>query len=104
MTLLRVFRVRVHPGRGADYERFLREVGIPATREQAGAGAFWVGGPSPENPDEYVFVSTWRDRDALIAMRGEDFSDPGIAEDERDVIAHADVAHFEMWDLGDLDV
>ncbi|HVW19111.1 MAG TPA: hypothetical protein VHB30_12770, partial [Solirubrobacteraceae bacterium] len=56
-----------------------------------------------ENPDEFVFVSTWRDREALIGLRGVDYTDPGVADDERSVIAHADVAHFEMWDLQDDD-
>lgn len=95
--LLRVFRVRVHPGKHEDYARFLREVGIPATRAQPGVGEFLVGFPSEENPDEFVFISTWRDRDALTALRGADYTDPGIEDHERAVIEHADVAHFELW-------
>lgn len=98
-VILRVFRVWVHPGKHAAYERFLREEGIPATRSQPGALGLQVGGPcvgAQESPD-YVFVSLWRDRAALSSMRGDDLDDPGIEPHEHEVIRRAEVEHFHAW-------
>lgn len=97
--ILRVFRARIHPGMEARFEEFLRTEAIPLTKRQDGILGFWVGAPHPPETSEYVFVSFWRDLEALVALRGPDISDPGILDEERDVIENAFVHHYESSPL-----
>jgi hypothetical protein len=35
-VIIRVFRARIHPGKEGEFERFVRETGIPTVQAQAG--------------------------------------------------------------------
>ena len=94
--IVRVFRATVQPGREAEFERFLRETGIPAVTKCAGVVSTCVGRPMPGGPREFVFVSVWKDLAALQGFAGARWQEPVIHPSEAAVIARAEVEHFEL--------
>jgi heme-degrading monooxygenase HmoA len=96
--IVRVFRATVHAGREADFERFLRETGIPSVTRREGLVSTCVGRPLPGGPPRFVVVSVWRDLAALQGFAGARWQEPVIHPSEADVIAHAEVEHYDRVD------
>jgi DNA-binding winged helix-turn-helix (wHTH) protein/heme-degrading monooxygenase HmoA len=94
-VIVRVFRGQVHPGRQREFERHLRERGIPDFRAQPGCEAVHVGVPTPESPDEFLVVSVWRDIDALRRWAGTTWAAPKVAPDEAEMLARSWVHHYQ---------
>lgn len=70
--VVRVFQARVQSGVHEDYERLLRETGIPLMLRQAGLIALHVGRPIPQTPNESVMISSWTDWAMLKAFTGDE--------------------------------
>lgn len=96
--IVRVFRATVHSGREGDFERFLRETGIPAVTKCAGLVSTCVGRPMAGGRGEFVFVSVWSNLTALQGFAGARWHQPVIHPSEADVIARAEVEHYELVD------
>jgi quinol monooxygenase YgiN len=57
--IIRVFRAQIHPGNEAEFERFVRETGVPTVEAQAGCSHVAWGSKPLERPARV------RRRDAL---------------------------------------
>ena len=44
--IIRVFRAQIHPGKEGEFERFVRETGVPTVQSQAGC-SHMAWGPEP---------------------------------------------------------
>lgn len=97
-VITRVFRGTVRPGRHAEFERLLREEGVPRFERTPGCLSVHVGTPTEASPDEYMVVTVWRDLDALKAFAGEQWSDPKLSLREAHVLADATVHHYRNGD------
>jgi hypothetical protein len=58
-VIIRVFRTQIHPGKEGEFERFVRETGVPTVEAQAGVLPCSLGSEPLERP------SRVRRRDAL---------------------------------------
>ena len=57
--VVRVFRARIHPGKEAEFERFVMGTGVPLVTEQAGCSQVRVGKNRWSDQPEFVVVTHW---------------------------------------------
>ena len=97
--ITRVFRPRVHPGKQADFERFLREVAQPFVASHAGLVSQSFGPLDPEST-EFVYITVWQDLDALKGFAAERWQEAVIDAAERDMLAETWIGHYQAVEPG----
>jgi heme-degrading monooxygenase HmoA len=73
VVVLRFFRVRVHPGKEDEFERFVIETGLSMVKAQEGCTHVTAGEEPLERTARVVVVTHWRCVDALRAFAGPDW-------------------------------
>ena len=68
--VVRVFRVRVHPGKEDEFERFVIETGVPMVKAQAGCTHVTAGKSHWSEQPELVVVTHWRSVGRSAGVRG----------------------------------
>jgi len=91
--ILRIFRLRAHPGRGAALEHIVRTRGVPNIRGREGLVALLLGRPDEGDGDELVLVSLWRDLAAVRAFKGDAWREARLLPEEIELTAAASVSH-----------
>ena len=91
--ILRIFRVRAHPGHGVALEHVVRTRGVPNISGRQGLVTLLLGRPDQSDGDELVLVSLWRDLDALRAFKGDAWREPRLLAEEAALTAAASVDH-----------
>ena len=92
--IIRIFRVRIHPERVAEFETFLRETALPLVRAQPGCLSVTAGVPLPDSPEEFCVVMVWRDIAALQAFAGDDWQRPHILPEEEGLVLERRLDHY----------
>jgi quinol monooxygenase YgiN len=94
-VIIRVFRASVHAGKEDDFERFVRETGIPMVEAQAGCShAAWGRSRWSEQP-EFVVVTHWDSVAALEAFAGPRWQEAVVEPDEEELLAGVSCDHYE---------
>lgn len=93
--ILRVFRARLKPGARQAFEQLVTDVSIPLMQSQPGMVTLHVGRPLPEFPDDFVFVTVWKDLESLKSFAGEHWDRPLITPGEAVLIEEATVQHYD---------
>jgi heme-degrading monooxygenase HmoA len=99
-VIVRVFRVRVHPGREDAFERFVTETGIPTVKAQPGCSHVTAGKSRWNEQPEFVVVTRWNSVEALRAFAGPDWQKAVIAPEEEHMLAEVVCDHYETLDTG----
>jgi hypothetical protein len=94
--ILRIFRATVHSGMQAEYERVVSKATIPFIKSQKDILAYFVGRPMGSSPDEYVFVTLWKDFESLKAFTGEKWEQPVLLDEEIRLLKEASVRHYQV--------
>lgn len=68
--IIRVFRAQIHPGKEGEFERFVRETGVPTVQAQAGCSQVAWGRSRWSDQPEFVVVTHWDSVAALEAFAG----------------------------------
>ena len=92
--IIRVFRARVHDGKQKKFEKFLHEHAVPLLRKQTGILSIQLGTPTEHTPEEFVVISTWKDLNALKGFTGEQWQEPVIDPNEKDLLAETFLHHY----------
>ena len=95
--IIRVFRARIRPGLNDDFERFLREGPIPKITSLPGLVAQHVGRPTSAAPDEFVYVSVWKDLESLRTFAGDDWEHAVIDPEEEHLLLETFIHHYESF-------
>jgi quinol monooxygenase YgiN len=69
-VIIRVFRARIHPGKQGEFERFVRETGVPTVQAQAGCSHVAGGRSRRTGQPQFVVVRHWDSAAALEAFAG----------------------------------
>ena len=93
--IIRVFRARIHPGKEDEFERFVRETGVPMTKAQAGCSHVAWGRSRWSDQPEFVVVSHWESIDQLAAFAGQRWREPVIEPEEEHMLAEVFCDHYE---------
>jgi hypothetical protein len=100
--IVRVLNARIAPNRGAEFQAFVREHGLPRLQNHPGLFTLHVGRRT-EGHDEFVTViSVWRDWDSLQDALGPDPSQPYLPAPGEAMVESASVEHFEAVEIGPL--
>jgi transposase/quinol monooxygenase YgiN len=93
--VIRVFSARMKPGGRAAYIRLSQEITIPMMREQPGFVKAKIGAPREDRPNDFVFVSIWKDLDSVRVFVGERWQEALIVPGEADLVEEVAVQHFD---------
>ena len=94
--IIRVFRPTIHPGRGDEFESFLRDTAVHLVSRQAGLVAQHVGRPRDPSSSEYVYVTVWDGVESIRAFAGERWQEAVITPDEKHLLRDTWIGHYEV--------
>jgi quinol monooxygenase YgiN len=100
LVIIRVFRAQIHPGKENEFERFVRDTGIPMTEAHAGCSHVAWGRSRCTDKPEFVVVSHWDSVDALAAFAGPRWQEPVIEPEEEHMLAGVSCDHYETVETG----
>lgn len=93
--IIRVFKARLRPGARAAFERLCRQKSAPEMQAQPGFLAYRIAEARVEHPDDFVFISVWRDVESIRAFVGEHWQALLIIPGEADLLESATVRHYD---------
>ena len=85
--IIRVFRARIHPGKEDEFERFVRDTGVPRVKAQAGCSQVTWGRSRWSDQPEFVVVTHWDSVAALEAFAGPRWQEAVIEPSQGCVLA-----------------
>ncbi len=94
--IIRNVQVVARPGREADLSDFLHNQSIALSRRTEGIVSVLPGAARRDTPQDYCFISVWRDMTALRAFVGEDLYTPHISAVEADLVASRSIKHYDL--------
>jgi hypothetical protein len=92
--IVRLSRARLRRDREDGAFEFLRKASSAGPRPD-GMEAMFIGRRTGADADEIVAITVWRDLDALVAIFGASWSEPGFFPELKDAIIDSTVEHFE---------
>jgi len=95
--IVRIFRVTVHPDLHQEFEDKVLSTSVPLVQAHAGVVSVSVGRPTQWSPEEYVMVSTWEGKDALLEFAGEHWDQAVIPEGMETYVKQCWVHHYEVF-------
>ena len=95
--IVRIFRVRVLPGRLSDWKNKVEGISIPWLRQQEGLIAFYPGKPIDPQDREFWMISIWKDVESIKKVAGPEWQQPILLEDEADLVETVEIHHFEIF-------
>jgi heme-degrading monooxygenase HmoA len=98
MSIVRLFRVRIHPALRTEFEAKFAVVSVNAVRDAQGALGVEIFKPTRWDRDEYLMISHWQDEDALRRFAGEDWNRAFIPPGMEQFVAECDVHHYTAWE------
>lgn len=93
--IIRVFRAQLKPGMRGAYERLCAEVSTPLMRAQPGCLTTHIAPLRDDRPDDFIFVSVWRDLASLCAFVGKQWEQVSILPGEADLLEQVRVEHYD---------
>ena len=94
--ILRIFHTIVRSGMQAEYEKVVSEVTIPFVKSQKDILAYFIGRPIGSSPDDYVFVTLWKDFASVKAFAGEKWENPVVLAEEVPLLRETTIRHYEV--------
>lgn len=93
--IMRVFQVSVHPGKEAEFGKFLHETAIPLMKGTPGIVSVFPGTPRVNSPTEFCMVMIWKDLKSLKNFVGEDYLSAHIHPDEAHLVRSRKISHYD---------
>jgi quinol monooxygenase YgiN len=100
-VIIRVFRAQIHPGKEGEFERFVRETGVPTVQAQAGCSHVAWGQSRWSDQPEFVVVTHWDSVAALEAFAGPRWQQAVIEPEEEHMLAQVFCDHYETTETAD---
>jgi quinol monooxygenase YgiN len=99
-VIIRVFRAQIHPGKEGEFERFVRETGVPTVEKQAGCAHVAWGRSRWSDQPEFAVVTHWDSVAALEAFAGPRWQEAVIEPEEEHMLAQVFCDHYETVETG----
>ena len=93
--IIRVFRARIHPRKEDEFERFVRETGVPMVEAQPGCTQVTWGRNHWSSQPEFAVLTHWDSLAALEAFAGPRWQEAVIEPDEAHMLAELSCHHYE---------
>lgn len=98
MTIVRLFRVRIHSALRNEFEAKFATISVDAVQTAQGSLGVEILKPTLWAPDEYLMVSRWQDEAALKRFAGEDWNRAYIPPGMERFVADCSVDHYTSWE------
>lgn len=96
--IIRIFRVRVAPGRERDWQERVERFSIPWLKSLPGLVAYYPGRPTLGSGEQtFTMVMLFESMAAIEVAIGEAWREPVLLGDEATLIESATVEHFEQF-------
>ncbi|HUI14567.1 MAG TPA: antibiotic biosynthesis monooxygenase [Xanthobacteraceae bacterium] len=95
--IVRIFRVRVMPGKSEEWQQKVERHSIPWMRQQSGLIAFYPGEPINAGDREFSMTSIWDKVDSIRRAVGEDWQRPVLLADEADIVESVEMHHYQTF-------
>jgi hypothetical protein len=96
--IVSVFRVRTHPGKEAEFRRFMLETGRPGLLRRAGCRGVILGQSQWGERPESLVISRWESLEALKSFAGEHWQEGHINAAAADLIDEVFCDNYEEVD------
>jgi heme-degrading monooxygenase HmoA len=100
LVIIRVFRARIHRGHEEEFERFVRETGVPMVESHRGCSHVAWGRSRWSDQPEFVVVTHWDSVDSIEAFAGPRWQEAVIEPEEADMLAEVFCDHYEALGAG----
>lgn len=94
--IIRVFKVTIDPNHRTAFEKKFFTDSVNTVKDQAGLISCQLGKPTSADPNDYVMITHWRDKDSLIAFAGKDWKNPVIPKGMEKFSANFTLEHYEL--------
>ncbi len=95
--LVRIFRVHVHKELKSEFEPLFQQISLHAFEQADGFISAEIAKPEPENADEYLMISYWRDKTAIENSLGRAWREPHIPEGMERFVQRCWVHHYTKF-------
>ncbi len=96
--IIRIFRVRVLPGRERDWQDRVERLSIPWLNSLPGLISYYPGRPaSGGEPQTFTMVMPFETMAAVATAIGEEWKEPVLLGDEASLGESAQVEHYESF-------
>ncbi len=96
VPLLRLFKARAKSGCEAALAKKIATTSAQLVRNQPGMLSFLAAGPTNDVDRDFVFVTIWRDADALKALFGQDWRVSLLPPGYSELIEECSVDHYHL--------
>jgi quinol monooxygenase YgiN len=94
--IIRIFKVTIDPNHRADFERGFFSISVESVKGREGLISCEVGKPTSGNLNDYVMITHWRDKAALVTYAGPDWKKPVVPKSMEKYSANCSVEHYEL--------
>ena len=94
--IVRVFRVRTHPGREAEFRTFMLEIGRPGLLQREGCLGVILGQRTWGDRPESLVISRWESVEALQRFAGEHWEEGHINKAAAHLIETVSCDNYEQ--------
>jgi hypothetical protein len=102
--IVRIFRVRVLPGKTHEWQDRVEVISIPWLRKQDGLIAFYPGKPIEPEGREFSMISIWSDVDSIRRAVGKEWQRAALLENEAALVETVVMHHFETFGMRMIEV
>ena len=103
-SILRVFEARAKPGCADSLTKKFATTSVDVVRNQPGNQGHFFGKGVSDEDDVFLFVSVWRDLNAIKTRFGEDWESSFLPPGYSELIKECSVKHFALrtdWHSGE---
>jgi heme-degrading monooxygenase HmoA len=97
MAITRIFRVRIAPELGQEFEENFSSVSMDVVNKAEGLLAVSIHKPTKWAPNEYAMISHWENEAALESFAGERWNRAVIPPKMEKYVLGWEVHHYEAW-------
>ncbi len=94
--IIRCVQVVARSGREAELSDFLHNQSLALSRRTDGMVSVLPGAARRDTPQDYCFISVWRDMTALRAFVGDDLLTAHSSAVEADLVASRSIKHYDL--------
>jgi len=95
-SVLRVFEARVKPGCADEFLQKFATSSVDVVKDQPGNLGHFVGQNVSEEGETFLFVSIWKDLDAVRSLFGDDWESSYLPPGYAEIIEDCSVKHIAL--------
>lgn len=97
--IIRIFKVTIDPNHRVEFERGFFSTSVDLVKGQDGLLSCEIGKPTSGNPNDYVMITRWKNKAALVAFTGPDWKKPVIPKGMEKFSGTRTVEHYESQEV-----